>query len=197
MEIREDLIGKRFGRLFVDGFARVDKGGNRRWRCICDCGNVLTVTSNHLASGHTKSCGCFRVETTSKQGKSRKGISVNFVHGHSAGCRGTSRGSRTYSAWKAMRERCLNPRSTRYVWYGARGITVCDRWSSFVNFLQDMGECPPGVTLERIDNDGNYEPGNCKWATMSEQRKNQRYLGRRVKEVPRARETVDVRSHSE
>jgi hypothetical protein len=174
MKSSQDLTGQRFGRLLVKRLAGVDKSRDTRWECICDCGNTLTVTSSHLMLGHTKSCGCFRVEVSRKWGESRKGISVNFVHGHSSSSRGSPRGSRTYSAWKAMRERCSNPKHQKYGYYGGRGISVCERWDSFVNFLFDMGECPPGLTIERVNNGGNYEPSNCKWATRSEQIRNQR-----------------------
>ena len=82
--------------------------------------------------------------------------------------------SKTYQCWRKMRTRCENPNATRYADYGGRGITVCERWHDFAGFLADMGEQPPGLTLDRKDNDGNYEPGNCRWATRAEQNRNQR-----------------------
>lgn len=82
--------------------------------------------------------------------------------------------SRTYRSWSSMKSRCQNPKSTSYKYYGARGVTVCSRWESFENFFEDMGERPEGTSLDRIDPHGNYEPGNCRWATSAEQNRNKR-----------------------
>jgi len=99
-----------------------------------------------------------------------------MVHGHASktkyGCQ-----SKTYIAWVNMKGRCLNPQSTYYPYYGGRGITVCDEWLQFTNFLNDMGESPAGLTLDRIDNDGHYEPGNCRWVSMKIQSNNRRARG--------------------
>lgn len=96
----------------------------------------------------------------------------NFRHGHN----GKGRRSPEYRSWAHMKGRCENPESDRYAYYGGRGIRVCERWQSFENFLVDMGPRPAGHTLDREDNDGDYEPGNCRWATQSEQGKNRRQL---------------------
>ena len=150
---RLDLTGKRFGRLVVISYKRESK-----WLCRCDCGNESLVRSDHLKSAATRSCGCLNVETA---------IASNLRHGHARGL-----ATQTYRAWMAMRNRCGNPQDPRY---GGRGIYVCERWYVYENFLADMGEPPSlGLSIDRINNDGNYEPSNCRWATWSEQMRNRR-----------------------
>jgi hypothetical protein len=142
-----DLTGQRFGRLLV--VSRADpKRTDARWHCVCDCGATVTVYAFHLKSGHTTSCGC------------------SWQHGHAE--------TRTYKAWENMKQRCLNQRHPAWPDYGARGITVCARWMDFRNFLADMGEVPPSLSLERVDNDSGYGPDNCTWATRLQQNRNRR-----------------------
>ena len=162
-----DLTGRRYGRLIV--IERVTNDGRSvRWLCRCDCGNEREVRGASLTTGNTSSCGCLHRELQS---------SVPLKHG--AAKRG--RKTRTYVCWKGMRRRCYDPKNKRYKDYGGRGIRVCARWSDFANFLSDMGEKPYGLTLERVDNDGDYEPGNCVWDTWMQQRYNQRRM--RVEQV--------------
>jgi len=161
-----DLTGQRFGRLIVQG--RSDKPTSTRiyWDCLCDCGTVKAIQSAHLRSRTegTKSCGCLMIEAAKITG------SNSATHGHRKRGNTTS----TYECWKAAKSRCENPNDKQYKNYGGRGIKFCERWGEFENFLADMGECPPGLTLDRINNDGNYEPGNCRWATWKEQARNTR-----------------------
>jgi hypothetical protein len=124
---------------------------------------------NHLNDGRRMSCGCIRQEGHNGR--------ANRRHGKS-GCLGWSP-SRTYQTWSGMRTRCLDQNDPSYPRYGGRGISICERWSSFENFLHDMGPRPKRLTLDRIDNDGNYEPSNCRWATWAQQRANQRPSQRR------------------
>ena len=165
-----DLVGQRFGRLTV--LDRADTGGCRvRWSCVCSCGISVIVQGNHLRSGATTSCGC-ALSAAAQRRVREHGLPDNTRHGHGSSRAGTR--TTTYVVWMNMIQRTTNPRNPAWRDYGGRGITVCKRWRDFAAFLADMGERPDGLTLDRIDNDRGYEPGNCRWATWSEQRRNQR-----------------------
>ncbi len=151
-----DLTGHRFARLVVISQAPKGSGGHSRWNCLCDCGEALIRLGGNLRGGSAKSCGC----------QKRPSNNNNRQHGQSY--------TTTYASWSRMLMRCQNPNVRQYQWYGARGIKVCDRWKTFKNFYTDMGDRPRGMTLDRIDNDGNYEPSNCRWATNSVQHHNKR-----------------------
>jgi len=151
---RIDLTGKSFGHLTVIKFYGVSKSRDAMWECVCVCGNNPIMRGRHLRSGHSSSCGCIH----------RTG---QLIHGKSIG-------DKTYYIWEAMHQRCRNKKSKYYSAYGGAGVSVCDRWNNFENFLSDMGEKPEGMSLDRIDSSGNYEPANCRWATNLEQQRNKR-----------------------
>lgn len=159
---RANLVGRSFGRLTVLEYVGI-RARRRTWRCRCACGAVVSKSTTSLTAGEASSCGCYRRDRI---------VALSLTHGHTP----RREHSRTYVAWRSMRQRCENPKHKSYSLYGARGIRVCPRWREFPNFLADMGEKPRGLTLERINTNGNYEPGNCKWATWSEQRLNQRRM---------------------
>lgn len=148
---RKNLIGARFNNLVVVKFISVNKNGDSIWRFLCNCGNYITTTATLVKRGHIKGCGCLRGE--------RHGASY----------------STEYSIWHTMIQRCENPNTENYKYYGGRKIKVCRRWrNSFLNFLSDMGKRPIGKTLDRKNNYKGYYPFNCKWSTFKEQRANQR-----------------------
>lgn len=156
------MIGERFGRLVVharaDNFVSRSGKAYPAFQCVCDCGERAVVLGQALRSGNTKSCGCYARDVLS----TRK-TQIN---------RATYPGE--YNSWAQMRSRCHDPKANGYKNYGGRGVSVCDRWASFEQFVADMGPRPAGHSIERKDSSGDYEPGNCCWASRREQSRNTR-----------------------
>lgn len=146
------MINKRFEILIVIK-EKSNKKGHIHYKCLCDCGNFITVRGSSLRTGNTKSCGCFKAEIRTKHNMSK---------------------TSEYESWRGMIQRCNNINSAQYNYYGGRGIKVCSRWLDFQNFFDDMGLKPKNLTLDRIKNNLGYYKENCRWATRSEQTKNQR-----------------------
>lgn len=164
---RIDLTGQRFGRLEV--LEMVYAGKNSKVRCKCDCGGEIAALAYNVRNGNTSSCGCLLRESRVATGRK-----VGPITGRKNATHGMAK-TRTYIAWVEARKRCHSPQNQRFSYYGGRGILVCDRWrESFELFLADMGECPPGLTLERLDNERGYELGNCVWASKKDQSRNRR-----------------------
>lgn len=163
-----DLVGKKFGRLTVIRRAG-HTGKETTWDCICECGKSSTVIGRDLRNGNTKSCGCLQVEMARNS---------NIKHG------GSARGNKTdlYARWEGMKKRCFQPKCKSYKDYGGRGISVCDEWKNDYGAFRDWALSNgfrPDLTIERVNNDGNYSPDNCKWIPKSEQSKNRRKFERR------------------
>lgn len=154
----KDISGQRFGRLVA--LERHGTSQPTMWLCRCDCGATTAVRSRSLVAGLTRSCWCFRREVVAQLGKRAA------THGQTD--------TPTWRSWKSMLDRCTYPSSIGWKNYGGRGITVCERWRSFANFLADMGERPPGKTLDRKENDLGYSKANCRWATPKQQADNRR-----------------------
>lgn len=158
----KDITGHRFERLVAIGYVGRNTHDQAMWLCLCDCGNYVTVAGYNLNTGNSNSCGCYKSERVSVSAAIR-----NKTHG--------MKGAPEYKVWCSMLNRCNHANDHAFANYGARGVKVCERWRKFENFFADMGHRPtPNHSLDRIDNDGNYELSNCRWATLEQQQNNRR-----------------------
>jgi Recombinase len=167
----EDLTGRVFERLTVQGFSHSIRDAQGKissvWDCICICGGNKKVSKSNLTSGSIVSCGCKKREI--QDSIKQYSLTASVTHG----CTRLGNKTQAYRVWTWMKRRCFIPTAKDYKFYGARGVTVCERWMKFENFLADMGEPPQGLTIDRYpDPTGNYEPSNCRWATWEQQHKN-------------------------
>ena len=160
MHTANDISGQKFGMLTVIKRAGVHPGRNSTWLCVCECGSERVVRGSALRTGHTISCGCYHSKLMKEKLTKHDGSRT-----------------RLYKVWTSMKHRCHNSADANFQHYGGRGISVCDEWRNSFKEFQDWALSNgyrQGLTIDRINNDGNYEPSNCRWTTMSEQNRNQR-----------------------
>lgn len=152
--MRNYANGEKHNRLTLISLHQKKLGGNL-WNARCDCGNEIVAYARDIRKGHTRSCGCLRTEILK---------SIHLTHGKTK--------TKEYRIWSHMRGRCNNPTDSKYARYGGRGIKTCVAWDNFEQFLKDMGKCPAGLSIDRVNNDGDYEPSNCRWADAKTQSHN-------------------------